>query len=687
MNSVEVELGADEGSKRYVALVENAPFCIHELDREGRIVSINPAGVRAMYVAAECDILGAFFPDCVIQEDRGAAADVLARSLAGEIVEATLTFLTGKGPRRFELKTLPRRGSDGRVERITCFALDVTDQQLAVEVLQSSEERFRLAQEAAGIATWDMDVSTGRGSWSDNYWGIYGLDRDACAPGYEAWIALVHPDDRERVAARIKAALEGEAPYNTEFRIVWPDGSVRWLVGKASVFRDESGAPVRMIGVDYDVTERKGAEEELRKAHEELERRVADRTRELSEANARLKQEIAERERAEAERVNLERQMVQAQKLESLGVLTGGVAHDFNNLLVTIMGNSELALNRLADGSDARRYVGKAVDAAERASELTRQLLSYSGKAQVSPETINLSELVADMAGLLEVSTGSKVALQLDFSGEVVAVRADATQIRQVVMNLITNAAEAMPEGGVVRIRTANVSTAPASLGRLYLSGPTESRAYGLLEVADAGAGLNRETCSMIFDPFFTTKFVGRGLGLAAVLGIMRSHQGVIAVDGGSECGSTFTTLLPSVPGASMASAASTADSRWRGQGKVLVVDDEQSVCETAAAMLRHLGFETVEAFSGPEAVGLFEQLQSEIRFVLLDYAMPEMNGAETLRRIRRIRPDVPVMMTSGYSEQEATMSSDEARPAGFIEKPYRLDRLSQALRAAIDAG
>ena len=554
------------------------------------------------------------------------------------------------------------------------------------DLIRSSEERFRLAQEAAEIGTWDMDVATSRGTWSDNYWGIYGLSPNSCIPGYETWIALVHPEDRERVDSRIKAALQGEAPYKSEFRIVWPDGSVRWLVGKASVFRDASGNPIRMIGVDYDVTEIKEAEQELQQMHDELELRVAARTRELSEANARLEHEIVERARTEAERLRLERQMVQTQKLESLGVLTAGVAHDFNNLLVTIMANSELALSDLAEGSGARDFVKRSVEAAERASELTQQLLSYSGKAQVSPKVLDLSLLVSDMADLLDVSTGSKVVLQLDLAKEPVPVRAAATQMRQIVMNLITNAVEAMPEGGVVRIQTSTLDSAPPSVGRLYRSGPTESVPYGFVAVSDAGPGLDRETCSKIFDPFFTTKFLGRGLGLASVLGIVRSHQGVIAVDSGEESGTTFTTLLPAVNGEPIRDDQPQVDSAWQVTGKVLVVDDDQAVCAAASAMLQHLGFDTIEAFRGREAIDLFEQLHSEIRFVLLDHAMPEMNGAETLFRLREINPKVPVIITSGYSEPEIAMSSNEAHPVAFIQKPYRLDRFTKAVRAVLNA-
>lgn len=554
--------------------------------------------------------------------------------------------------------------------------------------IRVSEERFRLAQEAAEIGTWDMDVATGKGSWSDNYWEIYGLTPGSLLPGYETWIALIHPDDRERVGAEIKAALEGKAPYKSEFRIEWPDGTVRWLVGKGSVFRDEDGNPVRMIGVDYDVTEVKEAEQVMRRIHEELEQRVAARTQELSEANARLEREMEERGRMEAERQRLERQMVQAQNLETLGVLTGGVAHDFNNLLVAIMGNSELALNCVGEDSEARDYVRRSVEAAERASGLTQQLLSYSGKTLVTPEVLDLSALVSDMAELLNVTTGSKVTLRLDLAEEAVMVLADATQIRQIVMNVLTNAVEAMPDGGDVRIRTATLDDVPTTLGQLYRSGPIAPGSYACLAISDAGTGLDRATCAQIFDPFFTTKFLGRGLGLAAVLGIARTHHGLIGVDGDAS-GTTFTTLLPSVNGLPVTNDRPQNATAWQATGEVLIVDDEQNVCRTAAAMLRSLGFDTVETHSGPEAIECFERLHDELRFVFLDHAMPGMNGTETFLRLREIDPHVPVIVTSGYSETEIKLSGDQPRPAGFVKKPYRLARLGEELRAVLttDAG
>ncbi len=551
-------------------------------------------------------------------------------------------------------------------------------------LIRRAEERFRLAQEAADIGTWEMDVTTGLGTWSDNYWGIYGLARDACIPGYEAWIELVHPEDREAVELQIKAALEGVALYRSEFRIVWPDGSIRWLVGKASVFRDGDGKPVRMIGVDYDVTDRKETEQALRQLHDELEKRVADRTSELSCANRRLEHEIAERERAEAERRSLERQMLQAQKLESLGILTSGVAHDFNNLLVTIMGNLEVALRHLPGDSDVRSHVKRAVEGAERASELTQQLLSYSGEAGVTPTLFDLSRLVAEMADLLDVTTSSNVALELSLCTKQISVRADATRIRQIVMNLITNAVEAMPTGGVVQVRTEIVNTGDGVIGSLYRSDVLEAKAYAAFAVADGGPGLSRESCSKIFDPFYTTKFLGRGLGLAAVLGIVRSHRGVIAVDGSLGSGATFTTLLPLATEEAIVRDQPQCSSDWRAYGKALVVDDERAVCETAAFMLESLGFKAILAFSGSEAVGIFERLRAEIRVVLLDHAMPGMNGIETLCRMKEICPDIAVIITSGYGEPEISTLSDATGRTRFLRKPYRMSHLRETLRAAL---
>lgn len=548
------------------------------------------------------------------------------------------------------------------------------------DLVRHSEERFRLAQEAAEIGTWDMDVKTGRGTWSDAYWGIYGLVPDSLAPGYEAWLALVHPEDRSRVGGEIQEALGGGAPYRSEFRIVWPDGAVRWLVGRGSVFRDEAGAPVRMIGVDYDVTERKAQEEELRRLNEEQEQRVAERTKELQEANARLETEMSERMR-------IERQIVQTQKLESLGVLTAGVAHDFNNLLMTITGNADLARLKAGANPAVEKYLRRTLDAAERATEVTRQLLSYSGEMKVYPEVFELSRLVEDMAELLELTAGPRVSLRMEPSADAVYVRADGTQIRQVVMNLITNAAEAMPGGGEVRVRTRLAATLPAGLGSLYLSGSPGGGPHALIEVVDGGDGLSRETCSKIFDPFFTTKFLGRGLGLAAVLGIVRTHDGVIAVDGAEGTGASFTVVFPaaSKPGPGQGEVRSAAAMPGRVSGTVLVVDDEAEVLRTAHEIFVELGLEVVVADSGARALELFEQRRDEIAAVILDHAMPGMDGAETLRRLKKVAPEARVLLTSGYSEIAVTDAPTSPAPDGFLPKPYTVERCERALRAVLE--
>ncbi|MFN8618984.1 MAG: PAS domain S-box protein [Dehalococcoidia bacterium] len=384
--------------------------------------------------------------------------------------------------------------------------------------------------------------------------------------------------------------------------------------------------------------------------------------------------DITAQREAEDARKRLDQQMQQAQKLESLGVLAGGIAHDFNNLLVAILGNAGLALMELAPESPARQTVQDIELAAQRAAELTRQMLAYSGKGKFVIEQLNLSKVVEEMAHLLEVSVSKRATLRFRFPEELPAVEGDATQIRQVIMNLILNASDAIGDTpGLI-----SVSTGVMQAGQDYLSGPyTEpglpEGQYVFLEVADTGAGMDEGTRARIFDPFFSTKFTGRGLGLAAVLGIVRGHRGAIKLHSEPGKGTTFTILFPALGAATPqpTTADVLPDATSSGGRKVLVVDDDPAVREVTQRILEHAGFVALPAEDGPEGLRQYAS-NPGIAVVLLDMTMPHMDGAEAFRELRRMDPGVQVILTSGYSEQEATGSFDGKGLAGFLQKPFR---------------
>jgi PAS domain S-box-containing protein len=393
---------------------------------------------------------------------------------------------------------------------------------------------------------------------------------------------------------------------------------------------------------------------------------------------------ITERKRSEEDRKVLEAQIHHAQKLESLGVLAGGIAHDFNNLLMGVLGNASLALMELSPESPARESVAQIETAALRAAELAKQMLAYSGKGKFVIQRINLSKIVEEMSHLLEVSTSKKAILRYNFAANLPAIEADPTQLRQVIMNLITNASDAIGErSGIITVGTGVLEADRGYLSETYLDDDLPPGDYVFVEVSDTGCGMDEETRFKIFDPFFTTKFTGRGLGLAAVLGIVRGHRGAIKVYSQSEKGSTFKVLFPcsEQPVEDLEGGSKDSIGSWQGTGTILVVDDEETVRTVSKRMLEAHGFSVLTACDGSEGVDLFKARRHEINAVLLDMTMPHMDGEEAFRELRRIDPEVRVILTSGYNEQEATNRFSGKGLAGFVQKPYTPNVLIEKIR------
>ncbi|HET6881005.1 MAG TPA: PAS domain S-box protein, partial [Pirellulales bacterium] len=383
----------------------------------------------------------------------------------------------------------------------------------------------------------------------------------------------------------------------------------------------------------------------------------------------------------------LEIQMQHAQKLETLGVLAGGIAHDFNNLLMVILGNAELAALQLPADAPARESVGQIETAAARAADLCKQMLAYSGKGKFVVKPLDLSSLVREMAELLEIAVAKKGTLRYELTEGLPAVEADTAQLQQVVMNLITNAADAIQPGkGEVVVKTLAFAADAEYLARCYHDENVAEGLYVCLEVADNGCGMDEETEARIFDPFFTTKFTGRGLGMAAVLGIIRGHHGAIHLDSAPGKGTTIRVMFPPSVKAPRGFAKETpAFDSWRGTGTVLVVDDEPMVRQVATAILESVGLMVKTAANGEEAVEIFRQAAGAIDLVLMDMTMPHMNGEDAFARLREIDPKVRVVMASGYSAHDATNHLTSKNLAGFIQKPYRAAELVAKLRGLLE--
>lgn len=394
--------------------------------------------------------------------------------------------------------------------------------------------------------------------------------------------------------------------------------------------------------------------------------------------------DITERKLAEADRLNLEKQLLHAQKLESLGVLAGGIAHDFNNILTAIIGNADLALMRINKESPAVDNLHRIEQAASRAADLARQMLAYSGKGKFVIERIDLNMLLQEMLHMLEVSISKNAVLRLTPHTPLPSVEVDATQIRQIIMNLVINASEAIGDkSGVIAITTGSMMCDTKYLMDVWLDENIPAGHYVFLEIADSGCGMDKATMARLFDPFFTTKFTGRGLGMAAVLGIVRGHKGAIKVYSEPNKGTTFRILLPASERPPDLPTTKIQTDHWTGGGKVLLVDDEETVREIGREMLQELGFTVITAENGTEGIAAFRQ-NPDIVFAILDLTMPHMDGEECFRELKQLKPDLKVMISSGYSEQEVSLKFVGRGLAGFIQKPYKMSALSEAVRKIV---
>ena len=382
-------------------------------------------------------------------------------------------------------------------------------------------------------------------------------------------------------------------------------------------------------------------------------------------------------------------QMRQTQKLESLGVLAGGIAHDFNNLLTGILGNASLALDDLTPGSPARESVEAVISASERAAQLARQMLAYSGKGHFVLERLDLSARVRDTLPLIKSSIPASVELQLDLGEGLPAVEADGAQLQQLIMNIIINGAEAIPEGrpGTVAIttRTEEVTEERSREQQAVVGSELVPGTYILFQVTDTGVGMDEETRARIFDPFFTTKFTGRGLGLAAVLGIVRGHRGCIEVSSTLGQGTTFRVLLPAAAGrADQPVAPATQSVDLHGSGLILVVDDEQTVRAVAKQSLERYGYKVLLAEDGARGLDIFNREADRIQCVVLDLTMPVMGGEETLSHMKAVRASVPIILSSGFNEAQAVRRFEGKGLAGFLQKPYKSSVLLETVKRVL---
>ncbi len=632
-------------------MLDALPDLLFDLDGQGRIRDFRAPHADALFTAPT-SFLGKRFRDVLPAQVAEIVDAAVARAQDnGRDTGACYPLTMPSGERWFELSvaaTTARKRSD---HRTVVLVRDITMRRNAEEDLRRSERRYRLLSENTEDVIWLLDVGTLRFNYvSPSVRRLRGFTAEEVLQ--QTLEQVVAPSAyqllREELPRRIALFEEGDESMRTmrsEVDQPCKDGSMVPTEVVTTLLVGADGRVTELLGVSRNVTERKKAEEA---------------------------------------RLAIERQLLHAQKLDSLGVLAGGVAHDFSNILTAILGNADLAQMELPPGSPARECLDDITTASRRAAELCRQMLAYSGKGRLVVEPVDVSQLVGAMTSLVEVSIPKKAVLQSRLAEGLPSIEADATQIRQIVMNLAVNAAEAIGDiPGTVSVTTGELTCRREDLLDAIPAGDPPPGRYVYIEVSDTGCGMDSATLARIFDPFFTTKFTGRGLGLPAVLGIVRGHNGVIKVKTAPGQGSSFRILFPSFERPVEADRPVPSSTAWRGSGTVLVVDDEEGVRKLAKAMLERLGFTVMLAADGMEAVDVFRAHADEIACVLLDLTMPRLDGAETFAELRKLKPGIRVVLSSGYLAEQATLDIASQDLAGFAHKPYQLSVLAEVFKRA----
>jgi len=553
-------------------------------------------------------------------------------------------------------------------------------------------DALALAEQSAGIGVWSIDLRTGLVRGTAQFFRIMGLSPASGPVPVEALRALRHPDDQARVLAGFRNAVDGGTDaYEMEYRIVRPDGTIRWIFGRGRVVRDALGAPVRYSGVDLDITDRKASEAALAAAKEALEQMNVVLEQRVRERTAALETEAQRRAQAEA-------RLHQAQKMEAVGQLTGGLAHDFNNILQVIGGNLELATRLLAHaGGDAPTReklidaLGKAERASRSARDLVQRMLAFSRLQNLASTTFDVNALIVGMGDMIRRTLGETIEVEIACSPGVWPTRADRNQLETALLNLVVNARDAMPEGGRLTIRTANaVIDRPDDAG-------VQTGEYVTLDVTDTGCGIPPELLARVFEPFFTTKDTGKGsgLGLSMVYGFVAQSGGYVRIASEPGRGTSVRILLPrsrDIPSREAAGhepAQRESMPRARAGETVLLVEDNDEVRRFGVLALEELGYRVVQAPDGQVALQMLASGElSRVDLLFTDVVLPRgMSGPALAAQFRARQPRMPALFTSGYTPTSIAGQSELASDAHLLAKPYRIESLAAAVRYAIDAG
>ena len=757
----------EEQRSRLASIVESSEDAIFSKDLDGTITSWNSGAEKLFGYTAE-EIIGQPLSLLLPPERLDEFPQILQRIRSGAHLEHHEVPRMCKDGRRVEISVAisPIKDSAGAVVGSSTIARQISERKHMEEVLRQSEERFRLAIKATNDAIWDIDLKTGTVSWNETYSTLYGRPPET-SDSWQWWIDRIHPEDREVAVGELRTAIASSASsWTREYRFQRADGRWAHIYDRAYIARDGSGKAWRVIGAMQDLTTRKQAEAALRESEARLMNaqrlaRVGSWERNLETDNIDWSDEMLrilgvsndppstlaaflnhvhpkDREKIleavdkaglSIAPLDLEYRVIRPdgearsmhsiieavrddqgvpvrimsatqditdsrraqeegwarQKLESIGTLASGIAHDFNNVLGGVLAQADLAVEELASGSNPAEELRGIRKLAIRGSEIVRQLMVYAGIESEVSGLLDISQIVKEIVELLKVSISKHATLETDLGQGLPAVRGSGAQLRQIVMNLVMNASEALGErDGVIR-----VATRPVPVGRIATI--TEDGAEGdwlQLEVSDTGCGMTQETKARVFDPFFTTKSAGHGLGLAVVYGIVRALRGSIHVATESGKGTTFQVLLPCA-----AKAAGSANDpipgardgvRPRQKLTVMVVEDEDLLRQAVVKMLLKAGFDVLEAANGSAAIDLLRANGGNVDVILLDATIPGASSHAVVVEAAEARPDVRVVLTSAYGPEMITGTMEAPQIRGFIRKPFQLGDLVQTLRSAL---
>jgi PAS domain S-box-containing protein len=593
--------------------------------------------MHRIYGRADVPADFAAFLDRVHPGDRHKVLDKAARAASSLTpVQAEFRVVRPDGEVRSVRNTVEAvRNGQGAVVRLLGTTQDITEQVRAREVLQESAERLNHAERLVHVGYWHWDIRTNRVTGSEEMFRIFGKPPDFIATP-EQFILDIVPEDRERVQREITECFEGKSGYSIEYRIALANGELRTIKGIAEVSRDEEGALVDMFGACQDITDSRRAQEE----------------------------------------------MVARQKLEGIGTLASGIAHDFNNILGAVMAQADLALAEMAAGAGPEEQLWAIRDISTRGSEIVRELMAYTGKESQVLGPVDLSHTLDGMIKLLEVSISKHAKLQANSGKDVPAVWASGAQLQRIIMNLVTNASEALGgKDGVIRLTTERLTVnANGSWARRE---GLSAGDYVQLEVSDTGAGISPETQARVFDPFFTTKSAGRGLGLSVTQGIVRSLHGGIQLRSELGKGTTFQVLLPcagTTPVANNDLIPRVEDANPPQKRTILVAEDENLLRQAVVKLLSSRGFAVIEAGDGTAALQAIQAQHSQIDVLFLDVTIPGTSSREVFEAARRLKPEMKVIVTSAYDEDFAAASL-RGSFEHFLRKPYRITDLVDLLR------